>query len=357
LRSRSLARRVVQDLRLEKHAQYAELLANVDASLEGKQVSPAVQRDARERALVDNALKSLTIEPIRNSRLVHVNFDSPDPALSARVANAWSNAFIAANLERRFDASSYARKYLEERLAQLKGKLEDSEKSLVEFATEQQIVSTGENEPSLSAQNLGGLNTALAQAQAARIKAQAAWDQARNGDGLGLPQVVQSPLIQKLRESRSLLAAQYQEQLRTFKADYPDMQRLAGQIAETDQQIAAEVAHIRTAVRTEYEAALAQERLIEGRMSGLKNDVLDLQSRSIRYNILRREAETNRQLYDGLLQRYKEIGVVGNVGANNVSVIDRADVPQGRHSPRLPLNSHSHQRAARCGSESTSQRA
>lgn len=338
LRSRSLARRVVQDLHLDKHPQFAESMANIDASFEGKQAMPSVLRDAHERALVDSTLESLTIEPIRNSRLVRLNFDSPDPKLSAKVANAWSEAFIAANLERRFDASSYARKYLEERLAQLKGKLEDSEQALVAFAADQQIISTGENQPSLSAQNLGELNGALAQAQAARIRAQAAWDQARAGDGLGLPQVVQSPLIQKLRESRSLLAAQYQEQLRTFKADYPDMRRLAGQIAETDKQIAAEVNNIRSAVRSEYEAALAQEHLLEGRMTGLKNDVLDLQGRSIRYNILRREAETNRQLYDGLLQRYKEIGVVGNVGANNVSVIDRADVPERRHSPRIPLN-------------------
>jgi capsular exopolysaccharide synthesis family protein len=338
LRSRSLARRVVQDLRLTQAPLFAETMADVDASFEGKHVTPAVQRDARERALVETMLDSLSIEPVRNSRLVRINFDSPDPALSSRVANAWSDAFIASNLERRFDASSYARKYLEERLAQLKGRLEDSEKALVEFATDQQIVSVGEDKPSLSAQNLGELNASLAQAQNARIRAQAMWDQARIGDGLGLPQVVQSPLIQKLRESRSLLAAQYQEQLRTFKADYPDMQRLAGQIAETDKQIAGEIAHIRTAVQSEYEAARSQEQLLEGRLVGLKNDVLDLQGRSIRYNILRREAETNRQLYDGLLQRYKEIGVVGNVGANNVSVIDRADVPEKKHSPRLPLN-------------------
>ncbi len=337
LRSRSLARRVVQDLSLDRAPQYAQAMAKVEATFEANAPS-SKRRDARERALVGDVLERLTIEPVRNSRLVRVNFDSPDPALAARVANAWSDAFIASNLERRFDASSYARKYLEERLAQLKGRLEDSEKALVDFATLEQIVSVGENAPSLSAQNLGELNASLAQAQAARIRAQAAWDQARVGNGLGLPQVVASPLVQKLRESRSLLAAQYQEQLRTFKADYPDMRRLAGQVAETDRQIAAEVDHIRSAVRSEYDAARAQETLLEGRMAGLKHDVLDLQGRSIRYNILRREAETNRQLYDGLLQRYKEIGVVGNVGTNNVSTIDRADVPERPHSPRLLLN-------------------
>ena len=340
LQSRSLALRVVQDLKLVEHPQYAKTMAAVDEALARPPqptTGPALQQ-ARERALVGPLLKALTIEPIRNSRLVRVNVDSPQPALAARVANAYSDAFIASNLERRFDASSYARKYLEERLAQLKGKLEDSEKDLVGFATQEQIVSVGEGAPSLSAQNLSDLNASLAQAQDARIKAEAAWGQASGGSGLGLPQVVASALIQKLRESRSLLAAEYQEKLRTYKPDYPDMQRLSGQIVETDRQIAGEIGNIRAAIKSEFDAARQQEDLLEGRLSGLKDDVLDLQGRSIQYNILKREAGTNRELYDGLLQRYKEIGIVGNVGTNNISVIDRAEVPDRRHSPRLSLN-------------------
>jgi capsular exopolysaccharide synthesis family protein len=339
LQSRSLALRVVQDLKLVEHPQYAEAIAAVDEGLDekGEKAAPARQQ-ARTRALVEPVIEALTIEPVRNSRLVRVNFDSPDPALAARVANAYADAFIASNLERRFDASSYARKYLEERLAELKAKLEDTEKELVAFATSEQIVSVGEDQPSLSAQNLSQLNASLAAAQDARIKAEAAWRQATAGSGLGLPQVVASQLIQNLRESRSLLAAEYQQKLRTYKADYPDMQRLSGQIAETDKQIAGEIANIRAAIQSEYDAARQQESLLEGRLGGLKGDVLDLQGRSIQYNILKREAETNRELYDGLLQRYKEISVVGNVGTNNISVIDRADVPERKHSPRLSLN-------------------
>jgi capsular exopolysaccharide synthesis family protein len=341
LQSRSLALRVVQDLRLTGHEQYAKTIARVDAELAAKTGATPASRNAqqkREQALVEPVLKALTIEPVRNSRLVRVNFDSPDPALAARVANAYADAFIASNLERRFDASSYARKYLEERLAQVKGRLEDSEKALVEFATRSQIVSVGDDKPSLSAQNLSDLNAALAEAQDKRIDAEAAWNQASLGDGLGLPQVVSSDLIQKLRESRSLLAAEYQQKLGTFGADYPAMKELAGRIAETDRQIAVEVANIRSSIRTEYDAARQREELLEQRLGGLKGDVLDLQGRSIQYNILKREAETNRQLYDGLLQRYKEIGIVGNVGTNNISVVDRAEVPEKKHSPRLTLN-------------------
>lgn len=342
LKSRSLARRVIQDQRLTANAHFEKDMVKVDEALaekaSGKAVTASAKQQAREAALIEKVLKSLSIEPVRNSRLVRVNFDSPDPALAARIANAYADGFIASNLERRFEASSYAKKYLEERLAQLKGRLEDSETELVKFSEAEQIVSVGDDVPSLDAQNLSDLNAALAVAQGTRIKAEAMWSQASTGNGMGLPQVVANQLVQKLREQRSMLMAEYQNNLGTYKADYPNMVQLRNQIDEADRQINVEVGNIRDAIRAEYQAALAQETLLRERITGLKGDVLDLQSRSIQYNILRREAETNRQLYDAVMQRYKEIGVAGGVGANNISVIDRAVAPEKANSPRKLLN-------------------
>jgi capsular exopolysaccharide synthesis family protein len=340
LQSRSLALRVIQDLKLVRAPQFAKTIEAVDKRFDAARAGGATRSklQAEEHALVAPVLGALTIEPVRNSRLVKLNFDSSDPRLAAHVANAWADAFITSNLERRFDATAYARKYLEERLKQLKGKLEDSEKQAVQFATTEQIVSVGDDKPSLSAQNLSDLNASLAQAQDERIRTEAAWMQAASGSGMGLPQVVSNLLIQRLREQRTGVAAEYQEKLRTYKPDYPDMQRLQGQLNEIDRQIGAEVANIRASIKAQYDAARTQESMLTARISGLKGDVLDLQNRSIQYNILMREAATNRELYDGLLQRYKEIGIAGSVGTNNVSVVDRADVPDRRHSPRLSLN-------------------
>ena len=338
LQSRTLATRVVQDLSLVDHPRYAESLTGLDERLEQQDLAPGARQEARERAVAGQLLQSLTIEPVRNSRLVKVNFDSPDARLAATIANAWAEAYITSNLERRFEAASYATEYLEERLAQLKARLEDSERAVVDFSAAEEIVSVGEGSPSLSAQNLSQLNQALAKAQDQRIQAESRWQQARIGNGLGLPQVVGSSLVQTLREQRAARVAEYQQNLGTYKPDYPDMVRLRGQIDELDAQINAEVANIRDAIRSEYDAAVAQENLLREQMNRITGDVLDLQGRSIQYNILRREADTNREIYDALLQRYKEIGVAGGVGANNVSVIDRAVTPNGRHSPRIPLN-------------------
>ncbi|TZF91232.1 GumC family protein [Cognatilysobacter lacus] len=337
LKSRSLALRVIQDLNLINDPYFSG--GAKPKAPGGPRAAPAAgDIRQREQALIGAVQGGLTIEPVSNSRLVRISFDAADAGLAARVANAYADAFIASNIERRFGASAYAKKYLEERLAELKGRLADSEKQLVGFAEKQQIISVGEGEPSLSAQNLSALNALLAKAQDERIRAEAQWRQANAGSGMGMPEVVDNALIQSLRQSRATLAGQYQEKSASFKADYPEMVQLKGQIAELDRQIATEVNNIRSSVNSRYGAAKAQEDLLARRIQLLKGDVLDLANRSIQYNILKRETATNQQIYDALLQRYKEIGVAGGIGANNISIVDRAEVPGGPYKPNLRRN-------------------
>lgn len=334
LMSRSLARRVIARAGLADHPAYREY-AEAVTDVPGAQ---ATRRERIERALTEPVLASLQVEPVRNSRLVKVHFDSPDPELSARVANTYASEFIASGQERRLQASSFATGYLSKRLAQLRQRLEDSEKNFVEFAGQEKIVSVGDDKPSLPAQNLAELNALLARAQDARIKSEAAWRQARYGSGLALPQVVSSPLVQNLMQTRAQLSAEYQQKLSTYKPDYPDMLRLNRQLSEVGQQINLHVANIRESIKAEYDAANSQEGMLRAQIEQLKGDEIDLQDRSIRYNMLKREVDTNRQLYDGLLQRFKEIGVAGNVGANNITVVDPADVPGRPSSPKLAFN-------------------
>lgn len=343
LRSRSLAQAVIRKTRLAEHPAYKELAdkaaAQAAQGAEGDQATiQKRQQEAAERALTAVVIQGLEIEPVRNSRLAKIHFSSPDPALSARVANAYASTFISDNLQRQLDASTFAVKYLSERLEQLRGKVEESERALVDYSGDQQIVSVGEDAPSLPAQNLSELNGLLAAAQSAKIQAEAAWNEARGGDGLNLPQVVSSPLIQNLRQAQSQLEAEYNQKLATYKPDYPEMLRLKSRIDAGNAQIRREVGVIRASLRSQYDMAAQQEQLTEQRISSLKHDQLDLEERSIRYNMLKRDVDTNRQLYDALLQRFKEIGVAGNVGANNVSVIDPAEVPGAPYSPRLPIN-------------------
>jgi capsular exopolysaccharide synthesis family protein len=349
LQSRALAERVADNLKLAGSPKIRNLASHSWFDRIRESLRPQAHEEADREAGASSARQSLadavglvqaglSIEPVSNSRLVKINFDSGNPQFSANVANAISEGFIAQQLERKFDASSYAKKYLEDRLRQLKAKLEQSERELVAFAQKENIVNVGENQQSLVSQNLSELNTQLADAQAQRIRAEARWHEAAGGASALPADMLANSIIRTLQQQRADLQGQYQQKLQVFKPDYPEMKQLHGQIAELDKQIAGELRNIRASVRAEYDAAMAQENLLTGKLASLRNQTLDVDNRSIQYNILKREVDTNRQLYDALLQRYKEIGVAGGVSTNNVAVVDRALPPQGRYKPNLPRN-------------------
>jgi capsular exopolysaccharide synthesis family protein len=344
LRSRSLAERVIENLGL----------ASSDATLEALGVEPppasgsaAEQASRRRAAALEAVQENLNVAPIRGSRLVSVGFDNPNPVVSARIANGFAENFIQANLDRKFESSAYAREFLEERIAQTKDRLESAERQLVAYATNQQIVNisepgTGEDNvgqtQSLTSNNLVAINSALAEARAARVAAEERWRSARTAPLMTLPDVLQNPAIQRLSEQRAVLSATYQQKLSVYQPDFPEMVQLKAQIDEADQQIEALANNVRSSIQSQYEIAARQERSLQAQVTGLTGDVLDLRDRSIQYNILQRELDTTRTLYDGLLQRYKEVSVTGGVTANNISIVDRAAPPEKPSKPNLLLN-------------------
>lgn len=345
LGSMSLAERVVNSLALADDPAFGDKPKNSLASgvmnlVFGKpaETEQASEISDRTRKVAEDIKTNyLSISPVRNSRIVKINVDSTDPALAQRIANAYAEAFIADSLDRRYDATSYARKFLEDRLAQLKVKLQDSEKQLVKYAEQQGIINLDNNQ-SLAASDLQAINGKLADAHNARLEAEAKWKQAETADGMGIKEILESKTIQDLMGSRAQLSAQYQQKLAVFKPAFPEMVSLRSQIKELDRQIQAEVAAIKDSIRSSYFAAKSQEDELRAALEETKANVSDQRSRSIQYNILQREVDTNRTLYDGLLQRYKEIGVSGAVGTNNVSIIDAAQKPTVPVSPNLPRN-------------------
>ncbi len=351
LKSRSLAERVVNKLNLASNNAFLNggggFLGFLQ--LEAKIDNPTGKNfEGRRKSAVKHVMDHLHITPVRGSRLVRISFDDPNPQLAAQITNAVADGFIASNLERRFQASSYARTFLEDHLRDLKQKLEDSERAAVAYAASQGIVNTGEaptpdgkgttEGQSLTSSSLNSLNETLSQAKGARILAEQRWRQANTTQVMALPDVLSNPAVQALQAHKSQLQTDYQDKLKIYKPDFPAMVQIKAQIEETDHQIDAQVANIKESLHEQYEVAAKQEAALGGQVSGLKSSVLDLRSRSIQYNTLQREADTNRSLYDGLLQQYKEIGVAGGVGTNNVSIIDAAQPPPHPSQPRPVLN-------------------
>ncbi|MEO9166962.1 MAG: polysaccharide biosynthesis tyrosine autokinase [Aestuariivirga sp.] len=337
LASKSLSERVVSNLGLADDPQF-NAVTTTPFSLVMNLFSSGSKQEADKAQHAANKLSlMLSVTPVRGSKLVKIGIDHPNPALAERIANGFAQVFIADNLDRRYDATSYARKFLEDHLAQLKVKLEDSEKLMVKYADEQGIINLDDNK-SLTSSDLSSMDAKLTDVRADRIKKELLWKQAQTTDGLGLKEILDNPTIQEDLKQRSTLSAQYEQKLSLFKPAYPDMVQLRSQIKELDRQIQIEAGAIKQSFAAAYFASKKEEDALQQKVDAGKAAVVDEQTKSIQYNILKREVDTNRTLYDGLLQRYKEIGVAGGIGTNNISVIDKAELPIKARSPVLWRN-------------------
>jgi len=286
------------------------------------------------------------VAPVRGSSLVDVTAMTPDPLLSQRIAEAWGQNFIERTIERRFEASSYARDFLERRLEQLRQKLEQSERAAVGYASRQGIITlpSPANEAgqgttggrSLITDDLTALNAALATATAERIQAQSRLGDARRPDASS--EALGNDAIAQLRQKRAEAAAEYAKLMVQFEPGYPPARALESQVAALDAAIGREENRVRTSLQQTYRSAVAREQALLSRVNGLKGSLTDLRNRSIQYNIFQRDADTNRELYSALLQRYKEIGVAGGIEKNNVAVVDPAKLPDRPSKPNLFVN-------------------
>lgn len=348
LRSRSLSERVATQLRLIDNPGFFEMFGE-DQDKPAFTLTngryPASGRAERVRIAGEILNEYVGVDPQRLSRLVNIHFTSPDPAFSARVANAWSDSFIRMNLERKVQATAYGRQVLQRQLADYKKRLDESQRQLVAYASSEQIINlpaqsqgdgTTTQERSIVADDLASLNAALSEATADRIAAEARARQ--SGPSSSSSSALANIAINNLRERRAELAAEYQQLMVRFEPGYPAAQAIQSQIDQLDRSIAREEQRVSNSVQTDYRQALQREQTLRARVDELKSSYLDLRRRSIQYNIFQQEVDTNRALYDGLLQRFKEIGVAGGVGVNNINVVDPADVPQKPSSPRPLLN-------------------
>ncbi len=345
LEARSLAERVVRARNLASKDTFFQTF-NIDPSNSGlfsenSSTQSAAQRNERLKLAVELLQEHISVSPIHGSSLVDISFQSPNPALSAEIANAWVEQFIASNLDRRFSSTAEARKFLEEQLAQLKQRLEDSERNLSVYADNKEIITLSSqqtpdgktvSQKTLASANLEALNEALAQATADRILAESEARQ-RAGDKNALA----NTSLNNLRQERAKVQAEYAKLLVQFEPEYPAAQALVSQISALDRSIAAEEARSRAGTSARYAEAFETERKLRKQVNQLKGQFSSERRDSIQYNIFQREVDTNRQLYDGLLQRYKEIGVAG-VGTNNISVVDLAEPGEKPSSPKLLLN-------------------
>lgn len=342
LRSRGLAQRVAQSLRLTTDASFYR---GMGVEPPGPNVPANIVREMTYGMLAGN----LSIDLPRSSRIVQLRFTSNDPQLSARIANAYVREFIAANLQRKFDSSAYARSFVSDQLAEVKARLEASERAVNDYARRAGLFrmrepATGGGESaeggstSIVDSSLMQLNRAANEARAQRLAAEGRWRVVAAGNALSQPEVLANGSVQALLTQRAEVQTKLQLDRARHLPDHPSVIQLSAQAAEIDRQLNAVIANVRASLKAQYDAALAAEQRLDSQVNQLKTASLSEQDSAVQYNILTREADTNRILYDGLLQRFKELNAAAGLSASNIAVIDAADPPLGPSSPNLFAN-------------------
>lgn len=357
LRSRSLAERVIDELQLDRSkpapsaarpaAPKSEAAASasppdgyVARIISGyRKLSTPATTDAGilgREAVVGAFLGALAVDPVQNSRLVRLSVDNADPALAAKIANTTAQTFVSLGQERRIESSAYAKTFLEDQIKQMKAKLEDSERRLNHYAQNKQIL-TLDDKTNVVNQSYVEFAGALAKAEQERIKLEALYNEVKRNPA-STQQSLDSKTVSTYKEQRAKLEVEYQQNLRIFKPDFPKMQQIKAQIAELDAQIKAEVGTVASVIKAQYDAAAAQEAQLRERLQQTRRQVLVTQDNSIDLNLLKREVDTNRQLYDSLLERLKQVGISSNLTTNNISIVDAAAIPLFPYKPNLQSN-------------------
>ena len=346
MRAQALAERVARDIGVVDDPAFFRMFGKSGVFAATSAPADHARRNAAAgRILLDH----VEIAPIHGSSLVDVQARTPSPALSQKIAQTWGQDFIASNLERRLAPANYARQFLETRLDQLRDKLEASERRAAEYAATHGIIDlpTAGAAPkssitdsgqarSLITDDLVALNAARDAATAESITAQsrlAAFDKHPDASG----EALQNRAISALRDDRAAAASDYARLTAQSPGD-PEAKAARAQVDALDAAIQNEESRIRTSLQQAYQAAAARQKALTKEVDALKGSLADLRQRSIQYNIYQRDADTNRELYDALLQRYKEVGVAGAVENNNVAVVDAARLPEQPSSPRLSVN-------------------
>ena len=358
LQGREMARRVAQALDLRHHPVVAELLFSDEApgllarfkaglkemvlffipgGQDGGRSDEIDTVTVEEARLVDFIVENLTVTPSRTAMLIEVAFLSPERELSRDVVNGLTHEFVQWHMEKKMEASDLARGFLMKQIDRAKINLEKAEEELNRFAQVAGIVSMDSRQNSILVQ-LEDLNSALAEAEADMIGKQAVYQQAVKDGPSVLPEVMASSLIGELKAEYARMRAEYDKLSVTFKDDYPAVRALLGRMRSIENRVGEEEQKIFETVRNRYEAAAERVAALKERVAAQQQAAMDLNERATQYKIMAREVETNKQIYQSLLERAREIESMAGISSSNIHIVDAARLPILPAKPDVPRN-------------------
>jgi len=282
-------------------------------------------------------LGSIIVEPKRNTHLVSIQFENPDPSLAAEVANALADSYVRNNLEMKVIGAREAQSWLNDQMKTLAVKVHESAAALQNFRVKAGMVGVQEQRQ-IAAQKVMDLNKAYLDAQAQRLTLESKLGElnqlaANKSGALTIFTVADSPLIQKLKAELADLEGQKSKLVKIYKPRHPELIKIDAQIQQTTARLDAELQTMVGAVQTEYKVAKAREDTLLDKVTRLRREGLDMNAQEAEYLSLQRENETNQVLYAEVLKRLKETGITSAIQANNLQVVEQAAVPTAPVKP------------------------
>lgn len=332
LQSESLALETIKRAGLTSSAEFGA----TNEKIELPSISPG-QPPMRRPGILNAFLGSLGVKREQNTRLLDVSFESTDPVLAARVLNTHLQNYIDESYQSRYDATKQASDWLQKQLDDYRNQVESSENARLQYERENHIWEIDEKQD-ISVQRLATLNTELTQAQADRMKKEADYKMATGGDLDSVPGVRDNPIVQQMTQKQADLQQQYSEELAKTGPNMPKSLRLQEQIKNMDEFIADEKKDVVNRIEAEYRTAQQREQLLQQALDVQKAEANDMGEKLVQYNILKRDADANTALYNGLLQKMKEATISQGLRSSNLRVIDPAMVPSFPTRPNPQRN-------------------
>jgi polysaccharide biosynthesis transport protein len=348
LQSDLLALQVIKELNLDRQQAFGPKTASALPSSLDLAPDPLQADPARTSTLLGSFKGSLKVSLSPNSRIIEVHYRNPDRQMAANVVNTLMQTYRDNNFKAKFESTMQASDWLSKQLVDLQMKVETSQEKLVRYQKEHEILGIDEKQNIITAK-LDELNKALTAAESERMDKEAFYRLIESGNpdviassagGLETGSGVQSAsaLLDSLRTKEAELRIQTADLNTQFGPSYPKLAQLNNQLKEIDLQIQSEMKKIASKVRGQYMTALQRETMLHDALEKQKQEANKLNESAIEYSLLKRDVETNRQLYEGLLQKLKEAGVSAGLKSNNFQIVDSARVPTSPVEPNIPRN-------------------
>jgi succinoglycan biosynthesis transport protein ExoP len=355
LKGRDLIRRVVKKLNLKEVAEFNGTSAPAKTPLTAIRdlanrtlisvglrqpprpaEPPRPDEDADESAMVDTIASRVQVEPVRGSRLVNITFVAMDPKFAAVAINTLATEYVDQNLAVKQQATQNMLDWLQREKRAQQDKVEANDRALAEYRDKQNALSLDDKQ-NIVLSRLNQLNDAATKAKTARVQRESIYQQVASlpagASPDSLPVIAQNPTIQGLRSQLSVLQRQKAQLSERYGDKHPEIQKVNAQLADTQRQIQSETERALVTVKQEYDSARLEEQTLSRSLDAAKADATDLSHKSINYNIMEREAQSNRAVLQSLMQRENELSVAANSRANNVRIVDRAEVPKAPITP------------------------